>query len=163
VSEMNENDPKFMRWLVAQRSKNQKSCLAIFELLEKHPKTWQRNNYFFASQALIGAAFSLWRAVFLGNKTGKRSIVLKHSKSCLESVVLDNMISYPQDKRNNEWTFNYYLESARFRLKYLADEWPKVVPKWQYKRWKPMDRWEYAQGFLDKAVRKFEKHLAKAT
>jgi len=65
-----------MRWQVEKRSENQACCLRLFELLNKYPDKWSKDvDYFLAAQELIGAAFSLWRAVFLGNKDGDVELV----------------------------------------------------------------------------------------
>jgi len=78
-----------------------------------------------------------------------------------EGVILDNSISYVQDKNNNEWTFNYYATNARYRLIYLHEEWPDVVPKWKSKKRPAVERWEYAQEIFSRSVEGFEKHMAK--
>lgn len=118
-----------MRWQVEKRSQNQACCVRLFELLNKHSRKCSGDvKCFLAAQDLIGAAFSLWRAVFLGNKGGDVEIVFSHAMKFFEGVILDNSISYVQDKNNNEWTFNYYASNARFRLIALHEDWPTVVP-----------------------------------
>ena len=157
---MSEDKLEHMRWQVAWRSKNQECCLQLFDVLKAHPKSWKKNNYFFASQSLIGAAFSLWRAVFLSEKDSKRAIVFDHSMNFLESVILDNAISYPLDKKNNEFTFNYYVNNARYRILDIARTFPELVPAWQDRAVDAKERWENAHKALVTTIQSFEDALA---
>ncbi|MDQ7250544.1 hypothetical protein [Dongia sedimenti] len=149
-----------MRWLVERRSENQQCCLKLFELLEKNRSTWE-DEQFFAAQDMVGAAFSLWRAVFLGEKLSKRKLVYQHFRDFLGGLIEDNAISYVQDKKNREWTFNYYVENARFRLDALAKRrnGPGKLKAWTHKKRSATKRWEYAQSLLDDAIQKYSKHL----
>ena len=159
---MGTEDEDFMEWLVLQRSENQASCLELHKLLTKHAEQWKQGDYFFASVSLVGAAFSLWRAVFLADKReATRTAVFDHSIKFLETMILDNAISYATDKRNNEITFNYYSENARLRLIDLTVEWPKLLEPWEYKLRDPKPRWEYNQRRLNDAIRRFGIHLEK--
>jgi hypothetical protein len=66
---------------------------------------------------LVGAAFSLWRAVFLAPKNPtSRLAILKKGRKFLEKFLRDNSISYGDEKNNREWSFGYYLNNVRFRL-----------------------------------------------
>lgn len=151
-----------MQWLVANRSLNQVSALKLHNLLTKHESQWGSDTkLLYASQSMVGASFSLWRAVFLGDKTGDPAHVVRHSIEFLGSMILDNAITYAVDKKNNEWTFNYYVESSRLRLVYLIALWPDLLEPWNSKKRAPRKRWEYNQKRLDDAIEKFEKHLSK--
>jgi hypothetical protein len=150
-----------MNWQVENRSKNQCCSVKLYEILETYSERFQKDEYFFASQDLISAAFSLWRAVFLTDKTGRRVEVLKMSQLFLSNVILDNSISYAQDKLTREWTFNYYLENARFRLERLHRKHPKLVQAWENKKRRAQPRWEYAQDILTRAIDSFEKDFKK--
>lgn len=159
---MDKDQLDHMRWLVRQRSKNQECCLKLYCLLEANQTAWRNDKYFWAAQAMVGAAFSLWRAVFLGDKKeATKKAVLEHSMNFLESVIADNAVSYVTDKKNNEWTFNYYVESARSRLEYLHGKWPAVASEWVVMNRKPKPRWEYAQELLEIAVENFDGHFRK--
>jgi hypothetical protein len=157
---MEDGDLEHMQWQVTWRSKNQECCLSLFKLLRAHEDIWLEGDYFFAAQDMISAAFSLWRAVFLSDKEAKRSLVFKHSKDFLESVILDNAISYMQDKKNNEWTFNYYVTNARYRLVDMHERHSTIVPEWIYKNRKPKPRWVYAHSQLCESINAFQAHLA---
>lgn len=149
-----------MEWQVKWRSENQDCSLKLFKLLEQYPTRWRQDGYYDAALCMSGAAFSLWRAVFLADKKEQtREAVLKHSMDFLEAVILDNAISYPQDKKNNEWTFNYYFWNARDRLIWLNGEWPRLVPRWIHKARSPKARWVYAHEMLCQAVENFESRM----
>ena len=75
---------------------------------------------------LTGAAFSLWRAVFLAPQgpTGTEDMIgngikfIGNGIKFLDKVLRDNSISYGDEKKRRDWSFGYYLNSARFRLRY---------------------------------------------
>jgi hypothetical protein len=148
-----------MRWLVCGRSRNQECCLHLYSLLQKYPDRWSGENSYAASN-LVGAAFSLWRAVFLGEKEGSKQAEYQHLMLFLANVIEDNSISYVQDKRNNEWTFNYYVDNARLRLTELRNNWKKVVPEWEVEPRTPTERWDYAQTLLSTTVENMDQHFA---
>jgi hypothetical protein len=74
----------------------------------------------------------------------------------LECMIEDNAISYPQDKRSKEWTFNYYTRNARAALENLHRFWPKLTPQYEGKKRNARERWEYCQELLQAAVGGFE-------
>lgn len=72
-------------------------------------------------------------------------------------MLVDNAIAYAQDKASREWTFNYYVSNANYRLKTLAKEWPDIFP--EKKGSTPKERWSYNQSAFEKAVEHFENLL----
>lgn len=87
-----------LQWAIDSRTRNQQSNLKLLKLLEEHPGEWKTKHNAMVAQDLIAIAFSLWRAAFLADKTGKRSDVLSHGKIFLETVVRDNAIGFPRTK-----------------------------------------------------------------
>lgn len=71
-----------------------------------------------------GAAFSLWRAVFLGETSRGISNLLTALKDFLTKLVRDNAINYSDDKSCSSWTVGYYLTSAKLRLKMACEMLP---------------------------------------
>ena len=41
-------------------------------------------------------------------------------------MIIDNAITYPQDRNAREWTFNYYTDNAKGGLLTLAKRWNSV-------------------------------------
>jgi hypothetical protein len=76
-------------------------------------------------ETLVAVTFSLWRAVFLADATSDWDSVLADAATFLEKLVRDNSIGYFDDWNNRSWSFVYYLNNARFRLKELAETWPE--------------------------------------
>jgi hypothetical protein len=148
-----------LAWAIKSRSSNQIYSLRLLTLFSKYDQIWKRKRFARAAQDLTAVAFSLWRAAFLAEKTGKRADVFSHGKSFLQRVIEDNIISYPQDKASREWTFNYYTRNARASLQLLNKYWPEVVPVYEGKKRNATARWEYCQRLLDEAVTGFEKLL----
>ena len=147
-----------LRWAVESRARNQRSSVALLSLFMEYEAQWKTSHWARAAQDLLAVSFSLWRAAFLADKTAKRIAVVSHATEFLEKIVEDNAISYVQDRKCNEWTFNYYTRNARAALVNLNKYWPTEVPKYQGKIRNPVERWDYCQDLLDKAVEGFEKN-----
>jgi hypothetical protein len=147
-----------LEWAIQSRAKNQKSCLKLLVLLENHADFWNAKKASKAAQDLIAVAFSLWRAAFLAEKSGKRSEVFAHGRDLLEKVIEDNAISYLQDKNSREWTFNYYTKNARSSLTLLSKYWEEV-PSYKGMARSPKERWDYCQELLDTSISNFEDKL----
>jgi len=158
---MNSNESKLthLEWAIKSRHSNQTCALNLLRLFEGYEELWKTQKLARAAQDLTAVTFSLWRAAFPADKTGKRAEVFGHGKAFLERLIEDNSISYPQDKNSNEWTFNYYTRNARSSLQVLSEYWPTEVPRYVGKTRNATERWDYCQHLLDDAVAGFEKLL----
>lgn len=160
---MTEVNFEHLQWVIASRQKNQACSLRILKLLTDYKKQWNTKGLSYFSQELISISFSLWRAAFLANKIGKRSIVFAHGVKFLNKVIEDNSIAYAQDKDSNEWTFNYYTKNARHSFEYLYKIQEKIhpylIPKYERVNRNPRERWEYCQDLLDQTVSSFENYM----
>jgi len=158
--------PEHLGWLVESRASNQRAALRLFTLIEKHPEGSKSKEFLRKTQTLIAACFSLWRAAFLADKTGRRHAVLADAKAFLGRMLTDNAINYPQDRSAREWTFNYYMNNARDSLLELAKEWNAVntVLSAHKKVTKGTTvssrRWDRHQRALEVAIECFESALA---
>ena len=80
----------------------------------------------------------------------------------LSELLANNAIAYPQEKKSKDWTFNYYLANARYRLRDLPEKLagldiePINPPRGKQT---PKDRWEYAQAALERAIDYLERKL----
>jgi hypothetical protein len=63
---------------------------------------------------LIGATFSLWRAVFQANVSLDEKDTLQQGLDLLSKVLADNAVTYRDEKYS--WSFGYYTNNARFRV-----------------------------------------------
>jgi hypothetical protein len=70
-------------------------------------------------QQLVGASFSLWRAVFLLGRERDRAASHSAAMQFLHLLVRDNAIAYPQDRETASWSAGYYLGNAMYRLREL--------------------------------------------
>jgi hypothetical protein len=118
--------PEHRDWLVESRADNQRTALGLFKLLEKYPNKIKSRGFTKTAQTLIAVCFSLWRAAFLADKTGKREAVFDDAKTFLGKLIVDNAINYSQDRNAREWTFNYYANNAQDGLHTLAERWTPV-------------------------------------
>jgi len=69
-----------------------------------------------AFELIVGAAFSLWRAIFLIEADRSWPSMSSRLEGFLHKVVTDNAITFQDDKANSAWTVGYYLGSANMRL-----------------------------------------------
>jgi hypothetical protein len=155
------NKVTHLQWAINSRSRNQTAALRLLELFVKYENLWKAQKLSRAAQDLIGVTFSLWRAAFLADKSGRRADVFDHGRLFLERLIEDNAIAYPQDKTCREWSFNYYTRSARSSLQVLNEYWPVEAPRYVAKKRNATQRWEYCQDLLDQAVAGFEGRLRK--
>jgi hypothetical protein len=82
-----------------------------------------------ARQFALGAAFSLWRAVFLiADHDVERRLdnpdLDAHAKRFLERVIRTNAINFVDDLRFQEWSSGYYVNNARYRVTELLTGTP---------------------------------------
>jgi hypothetical protein len=126
--------------------------LKLLRLFDEDPAFWKTKKASRAAQELLAVAFSLWRAAFLADKTGRREQVFTHGRNFLARVIEDNAIAYTQDKNAREWTFNYYTRNARYSLEFPASFWGNGFPVYKGATRNAAERWDYCQGLLDEAV-----------
>lgn len=70
-------------------------------------------------------------------------------------MLMDNAITYAQDRDSREWTFNYYLDNARYRLE---EDWPEidiVKPERRTTR----NRWDALHNAFAEAVKLFKNEV----
>src|SRR5438128_1496600 len=118
-----------LTWLVESRYANQSAAVRLFNLLETHLTKVRSKRFSTTSQRMVSVCFSLWRAAFLSDKTGKRSAVVDDAKTFLGKMLTDNAITYPQDRSTREWTFNYYMVNEESILLKLAVDWKDIQNK----------------------------------
>jgi hypothetical protein len=155
---------EYLEWLVECRSRNQRTSLQLYQLLEAHSEKIKNNSRLLqVSISLIAVSFSLWRAVFLADRTGGAHERFGHAFAFLETLIRDNAITYVQDKSSREWTFNYYINNARYRLVSLSEKYKDILPPISLSRKiKDAERWEYLQKYLDSAVTGLSKAVEKS-
>ncbi len=113
--EKNEIDPDFT-WLVQRRSEIQELLLNLYQFHLKNSERLKNGFTLNVYHLLVGAAFSLWRAVFLCEPDTQAKKMVDHSKVFLEILIGDNAINYAQDKKTKSWMAGYYINNAFFRI-----------------------------------------------
>lgn len=150
--------PAHLAWLVASRTANQTTALKLFTLLNEHADTIKRREFSSKAQGLVSVCFSLWRAAFLADKGTTRSEVLADARSFLGKMLVDNAITYPQDRNARGWTFNYYMNNATNELARLSEVWNQINVVLNEKLAKaagltpPQRRWNRTQKAFETAV-----------
>ena len=119
-------NPSSLTWLVEHRAQIQRLIHDLYlvlddEDLRKRLETKPADCSIFG--LFVGAAFSLWRAVFLIDVTRERwPDILEGAKGFLGSLVHDNAITYDREKTWNNWTIGLHLNNARYRLHRMLDD-----------------------------------------
>ena len=121
--------------VVRDRSRIQQIALELPSLLDNHYRgksgRRSRNPY----DLLVGATFSLWRAVFLVEPDKDWDTLLDNAETFPEKVIRDNAIGYADDWNNRRWSFAFYANNARYRLiefAELAPEFKARTRKFKY-------------------------------
>lgn len=114
-------DFEHLTWLVERRNAIQKLMLNLYEQLTRpEPDEAQIKQL----HLMVGAAFSLWRAVFLlGDGEGARSMddIHEHAEKFLEKVIRTNSITFADDRDTKMWSAGYYVNNANYRLRALGE------------------------------------------
>ncbi len=119
-------DMKRLYLVVRGRSNIQYAAHELLGLMRKHRDIISSESVANDKwELLVAATFSLWRAVFLADGVSDWDSILANAETFLEKLIRDNAIGYVDDWNNRSWSFIYYLNNARFRLKELADTWPE--------------------------------------
>lgn len=113
-----------LEWLVDRRSRIQNLLLSLLKLTDDrkgvliadHPPGDVNSVHQDLFALYVGAAFSLWRAVFLSKDDRTRRGIQIHAKAILKILVEENAVGLTQDKSTKEWMGGYYLNNAWFRL-----------------------------------------------
>jgi hypothetical protein len=114
-----------LRWLVENRNAIQSLMLEVLTLLRHRESELKSNVSKLAlSHLMIAAAYSLWRAVFLGNVSLAETKIASDAEKFLLTLIRDNAIGYVQEREMREWTFGYYTNNARFRIGEIARRSP---------------------------------------
>ena len=129
AEESNHNDQEIterLTWLVASRNRIQSLLIIIYKLITENRDEIGKDEIEGPIVGrLVGAAFSLWRSVFLADVTRKWPTVLRASEKFLEEIIRNNAITYAQDFRLSEYSFGYYLNNARHRIRELRNQFPE--------------------------------------
>jgi hypothetical protein len=153
----NEKTPNsvHLEWVIKGRAKNQQVALDLYDLMTENHNTKVKLHLSERAQDLTAIAFSLWRAAFLADRTGETEAKMKHAEEFLAKMLTDNAIAFAQDRSAREWTFNYYLDNAGYRLAELG--YRNLRPP-SGKR-TPRNRWDRLHQTFEEAVSDFAKAL----
>jgi hypothetical protein len=103
-----------LEWLVTSRSKIQAQMLRLQLAIENADEKISNNPKAADMFAwLLGASFSLWRAVFQA-QTLDPVANMDGAKKLLLEVITTNTVTFQLEL--NSWSYGFYLNNARFRL-----------------------------------------------
>ena len=142
-------------WLVDGRSRNQKSTMYLYRIIDANDKKLNKNvELQSVAKELAGIAFSLWRVVFLSDTTGEFTDQWADVQQFLVSLISDNTVMYITDKNARNWSFRYYLDNATYRLSRLTRGEPALLEEADLSRIAESDKddWLNAQSALEVAL-----------
>jgi hypothetical protein len=116
MTKKKKSDVEHLRWAIEQRAEIQRTLLALLEFVRSHKQTAADFVPNYLVNHLIGAAFSLWRAVFLAEAYRTEESIQDSQAAFLTKVISDNAITFADDKMNRDWTFGYYVDDAKLRI-----------------------------------------------
>jgi len=153
MSKFEGGDISHLEWLVESRARNQGASLKLLSLFEKYPRRLRNRQNAALAEAMVAIGFSLWRGAFLADKSGAKGGAVDDAEAILGRMLLDNAITYPQDRAAREWTFNYYVGNAHYRFQVLTKHagWTNLLHD-KPKNQKPKARWEYYETKFEEAV-----------
>jgi hypothetical protein len=152
-------DPEHLDWLVQHRTANQSTAAKLYRLFREYRPIIGESPFANEAQLLVSVAFSLWRSAFLSDKTGRLSDAVKDAEWFLGEMLLTNAIAFVQDKKAKDWTFNYYIGSARGYLEIYARDNSSDFALGNLSAKAPKERWEIAYNAFKRAVEHFSLRL----
>jgi hypothetical protein len=110
----NLEDRRDLDWLVEARNRIQSLMLRLLQRWEELPSHRRH--------AVLGAAFSLWRAVFLLVRDAEQALdpVDAAARKFLDRVVRTNAVTFSDDMRTRAWSSVYCVENAVQRIQNLT-------------------------------------------
>lgn len=151
VIKKEESRLRRLAWAVRSRAKTQKTTLKLYLLMNKGLSFEKVSEH--SVHLLVGVSFSLWRAAFLADRLGTQEARRKDATEFLRIMLEDNAITFLVDKNKKDWTFNYYIEDALYRLRDISEELPSIVGEGLVpEKNRPRDRWESLQTAYARAV-----------
>jgi hypothetical protein len=137
-------DDDNLQWMVESRNKIQSLMLRLLKA-RANPSTGEW-------QFMVGAAFSLWRAVFLAHPNDgwqtRGEDIEENAATFLRKVIETNSVSFGDDLSNRVWSGGYYINNARFRLGIRSTE-----AKGPRMRTDPLRKlWDEAFAELDRRI-----------
>lgn len=120
----NKPTAEFLNWLVPARADIQRSLLNLYNLAQGNDlRAEQLAIESSIHRLLVGAGFSLWRAVFQAQTDLSIEDNVKASDDFLIKLVHHNSIQYSSEQ--NSWSFGYYLNNAKYRIIAIYDRMPE--------------------------------------
>jgi len=160
-SKSNLSELSGLDWLVSARNEIQSFMLDIYNERpmencgESDPASERRRNW----NLFLGAAFSLWRAVFLvsrDNVDRKTAELAEHADGFLKRVIETNAITFTDEKNEGPWSSGYYLNNARYRTQLLLAGFNEIQLKKSISNEILKEVWNETFRGLQKAFERFK-------
>lgn len=148
-----------LEWSIQQRAETLTTALKLRGLMAKNMGKDSAVDRDLRSLAAV--SFSLWRAVFLADRTRDASVKNQQSISFIDTMIATNSITFSDDRNCKEWTFVYYIENASARLQRLAEDRPRMrLDVFAPRGGKSTEQWDRLQKAFSNAVTYFEVELS---
>ncbi len=106
----------WFNWVVNARYQNQSFSIKLFKLEDDLKKQKDRECHKIF-HTLLGVNFSLWRAAPLVLESARDEEEIDITGfQFLDTLIAENAINFPQDKKMRAWSSGYYLNNAYYRV-----------------------------------------------
>ena len=117
-----EAERQQLEWRVESRNKIQNLALDIFVFLkDEHGRLCNDTDSGSPVGRIVGAAFSLWRAVFLADNEHRWVPALEAGEEFLHQIVMHNSIGYMTEYDHRNWAFGFYINNAKHRIREICE------------------------------------------
>jgi hypothetical protein len=121
-------DLQFLEKLTYWRNDAQVIQFKLLKLVtEKQEELRSNETHNLIFQLMLGIAFSLWRAVFLGGEPLEPVAALADAKVFVKNVVSDNAIGYAQEQLSKRWVSGFYASHIQYRMFHLNDQYAETL------------------------------------
>jgi hypothetical protein len=118
-----------LKWLVDSRAHIQEQCRRLYRLAKDNQAILNNSSLGDVANLCIGAAFSLWRGVFLAPKDFDWGGNFEEGLRYLYNVIRTNNVSFGTDDNHSKWVSGYYLNNAVFRVWEVGKIAPNMASK----------------------------------
>ncbi len=129
-------DEEFISFLVTHRAQIQEAIRKLYFLSHRDEQLTGGTTERVVRGLLVGASFSLWRAVFTASQPLDQPTNIDQSLKFLKNLIETNAVAFQAEQ--NSWAFGYYINNARFRLRAAYDLLPEDVKERYLSEYQPL-------------------------
>ena len=107
--------PDHLAWVITGRARTQKAALNLYKMIKEYGPQIRSKKLSYDAQDLAAVAFSLWRAVFLADRSGAADAKMADVEFFLGKMLTDNRIAWRVSGRSITTSTMLYFVSKNFK------------------------------------------------